>query len=163
MSESSCLHVFDLEKLETSLSFSSITSYSLHFKEMLEDINRPVHKKIYISVVEHELFAQSNHRSMAKLMILAALLFFSSKTGVSSVGTTTSPQQQNPHTGTDKDPCEVLFKHALSTVIYYKIACTSWSVHLSHLSLTTHVCQAKRKTNPSSIISFQKQSGTLLN
>ena len=108
MSESSCLHAFDLEKLETSLSFSSIASYSLHFKEMLEDINRPVHKEIYISVIEHELFAQSNHRSMAKLMILAALLFFSSKTGVSSVGTTTSPQQQNPQTGADKDPCEVL-------------------------------------------------------
>ena len=24
------------------------------------------------------------------------------------MGTTTSPQQQNPHTGADKDPCEVL-------------------------------------------------------
>ena len=45
---------------------------------------------------------------MAKLLILAALSFVSFKTGVSSVGTTTSPQQQNPHTGADKDPCEVL-------------------------------------------------------
>ena len=46
---------------------------------------------------------------MAKLLILAAMLFFSSKTGVSSVGTTTSPQQQNPQAGAaDKDPCEVL-------------------------------------------------------
>ncbi|CAH3148716.1 unnamed protein product [Pocillopora meandrina] len=43
---------------------------------------------------------------MAKLLILAALSFVSFKTGVSSVGTTTSPQQQNPHTGTDKGPCE---------------------------------------------------------
>ena len=76
-----------------SLSFSSIASHSLHFKEILEDINRRVHKEIYISVIEYELFAQSNHRSMAKLLILAALLFFSSKTGVGSVGTTTSPQQ----------------------------------------------------------------------
>ena len=108
MSESSCLHVFDLEKLETSLSFSSIASYSLHFKEILLDINGRVHNEIYISVIVHELFAQSNHRSMAKLLILAALLFFSSKTGVGSVGTTTSPQQQNPQTDSDKDPCEVL-------------------------------------------------------
>ena len=45
---------------------------------------------------------------MAKLLILATLLFVSFKTGVSSVGTTTSPQQQNPYTGADKDPCEVL-------------------------------------------------------
>ena len=37
------------------------------------------------------------------------------------MGTTTSPQQQNPQTGADKDPCEVL----LSMLIYYKIACTS--------------------------------------
>ena len=72
------------------------------------DINGRVHNEIYISVIVHELFAQSNHRSMAKLLILAALLFLSSKTGVSSVGTTTSPQQQNPQTGADKDPCEVL-------------------------------------------------------
>ena len=45
---------------------------------------------------------------MTKLLILAALLFVSSKTGISSEGTTTSPQQQNPQTGADKDPCEVL-------------------------------------------------------
>ena len=45
---------------------------------------------------------------MAKLMILAALSFVSFKTGVRSVGTTTSPQQQNPYTGADKDPCGVL-------------------------------------------------------
>ena len=45
---------------------------------------------------------------MAKLLILAALSFVSFKTGISSVGTTTSPQQQNPQTGADKDPCEVL-------------------------------------------------------
>ena len=126
MSESSCLHVFDLEKLETSLSFSSIASYSLHFKEMLEDINRPVHKEIYISVIEHELFAQSNHRSMAKLMILAALLFFSSKTGVSSVGTTTSPQ-----TGTDKDPCEVLL-----SMLYPQLLTTK--LHVLHDAFICH-------------------------
>ena len=45
---------------------------------------------------------------MAKLTILAALLILSSKTGVSSMGTTTSPKQQNPQAGADKDPCEVL-------------------------------------------------------
>ena len=45
---------------------------------------------------------------MAKLLILAALSFVSFTTGVSSEGTTTSPQQQNPRTGADKDPCEVL-------------------------------------------------------
>ena len=45
---------------------------------------------------------------MAKFLILAASLFFSSKTGVSSVGTTTSPQKENPQAGADKDPCEVL-------------------------------------------------------
>ena len=45
---------------------------------------------------------------MAKLLILAAMLFFSSKTGVSSLGTTTSPQQQNPQTDADKDSCKVL-------------------------------------------------------
>ena len=63
---------------------------------------------MYISVIDHELFAQSNHRSMAKLLILATLLFVSFKTGVSSMGTTTSPPQQNSHTVADKDPCEVL-------------------------------------------------------
>ena len=52
---------------------------------------------------------QSNYRSMVKLLILAALLIFSSKTEVSSLGTTTSPQQQNPQAGADKDPCEVFF------------------------------------------------------
>ena len=45
---------------------------------------------------------------MAKLQILAAMLFFSSKTGVSSVGTTTSPQQQTQPGAAHKDPCEVL-------------------------------------------------------
>ena len=45
---------------------------------------------------------------MAKLLILAAMLFLSSKTGVSSVGTTTSPQQQTKPGAADKDPCEVL-------------------------------------------------------
>ena len=63
---------------------------------------------MYISVIDHELFTQSNHRSMVKLLILATLLFVSFKTGVSSMGTTTSPPQQNSHTVADKDPCEVL-------------------------------------------------------
>ena len=103
--ELSCLPVCDLDELETSLSLSPIASYSLHFKEILWDINRRVPKEIYIWLIEHELFTQSNHRSMAKLLIHAALLFFSSKTGVSSMGATTSPQQHNPQTGADKDPC----------------------------------------------------------
>ena len=37
---------------ETSLSFSSIASYSLHFKEILKDINRRAHKEIFISVID---------------------------------------------------------------------------------------------------------------
>ena len=67
----------------------------------------------------------SNQQSMAKLLILAAMLFFSSKTGVSTVGTTTSPQQQNPQAGAaDRDPCEALLSMLHPTVIYYKIAFT---------------------------------------
>ena len=116
---------------ETSLSFSSIASYSLHFKEILLDINGRVHNEIYISVIVHELFAQSNHRSMAKLLILAALLFLSSKTGVSSVGTTTSPQQQNPQTGADKDPCEVLL-----SILYPKLF--TIKLHVLHNAFICH-------------------------
>ena len=74
--------------------------------------------EIYISVTDHELATQSNHRSMARLLFLAALLFFSSKTGVSSMGTTTSPQQWNPQAGASKDPCEktkVIFAVANTT------------------------------------------------
>ena len=63
---------------------------------------------------------------MAKLLILAASLFFSSKTGVSSVGTTTSPQQQNPQAGADKDPCEVLF-----SMLYPRLFTTK--SHVLHL------------------------------
>ena len=96
------VELFTRVKTETSLSSSSIASCTLHSKEILSVINRRVHKEIYISVIEHELFVQSNHRSMAKLLIVAALLFFSSKTEVSSIGTTTSPQQQNPQAGADK-------------------------------------------------------------
>ena len=62
---------------------------------------------------------------MAKLLIFAALLFFSSKTGVSSVGTTTSPQQQNLHTVADKDPCEVLLSTLYPRLFTTKLACTS--------------------------------------
>ena len=46
--ELSCLPVCDLDELETSLSLSPIASYSLHFKEILWDINMRVPKEIYI-------------------------------------------------------------------------------------------------------------------
>ena len=91
---------------------------------------------------------------MAKLLILAALLFVSFKTGVSSVGTTTSPQQQNSQTGADKDPCEVIL-----SMLYLRLFMTK-----SHVLHDASICHtsAKRKTNPSSIISFQRESRTFL-
>ena len=61
---------------------------------------------------------------MAKLMILAALLFVSSKTGISSGGTTTSPQQQIPQTGADKDPCEVIL-----SMLYPRLFSTKSEIH----------------------------------
>ena len=72
---------------------------------------------------------------MAKLLILAALLIFSSKTEVSSVGTTTSPQQQNPQAGADKDPCEVHLSMLYPRFFTVKLHVLHESVHLSHLSL----------------------------
>ena len=74
---------------------------------------------------------QSNYRSMVKLLILAALLIFSSKTEVSSLGTTTSPQQQNPQAGADKDPCEVFF-----SMLYLRLFTTK--SHVLHESFTCH-------------------------
>ena len=64
-------------------------------------------------------------------------LFFVSKPGVSSVGTSTSPQQQNPQTGADKDPCEVHF--ALKTRLFINKNCgflmfTSRIFQLRHIS-----------------------------
>ena len=67
---------------------------------------------------------------MAKLLILAALSFVSFKTGVSSVGITTSPQQQNPQTGADKDPCEVLL-----SMLYPRLFTTK-----SHVLHDTFIC-----------------------
>ena len=64
------------------------------------------------------------------------------------MGTTTSPQQQNLQAGADKDPCEVL----LST-LYLRLFVIP--------QFTTHVFQAKPKKNPSSIISFQRQSRSM--
>ena len=84
---------------------------------------------------------------MTKLLILAALLFVSFKTGISSGGTTTSPQQQNPQTGADKDPCEVL----LSMLYPRLFTAKSHVLHERSIVIprfTTNVCQAKRKTNP---------------
>ena len=98
---------------------------------------------------------------MAKLLIIAAMLFFSSKTGVSSLGTTTSPQQQTQPGAADKDPCEVL----LACFIHnYLLQNRMFFIKRSFIipQFTTHVYQAKRKTNPSSIISFQRQSRALL-
>ena len=68
---------------------------------------------------------------MAKLLILAVLLFFSSKTGVSSVGTTTSPQQQNPQAGAVKDPCEVLL-----SMLYPRLFTTK--SHVLHEAFICH-------------------------
>ena len=45
---------------------------------------------------------------MEKLLILAALLFFSTNNRFNSMGSTTSPQKHNPQAGADQDPCEVL-------------------------------------------------------
>ena len=41
------------------------------------------------------------------------------------MGTTTSPQQQNPQVGSDKDPCEVLLSMLCPRLFITKIACTS--------------------------------------
>ena len=62
------------------------------------------------------------------------------------MGTTTSPQQQNPQAGADKDPCEVLLS------MLYLLQNRMYFVNLSFVipQFTTHVCQAKRKANPSS-------------
>ena len=94
---------------------------------------------------------------MAKFLILAALLFFSFKTGVSSIGTTTSPQQHNPQTGAEKDPCEVLLSMLYTTKSY-----VLHEAFICHDSVYHYVYQAKRKTNPSPITSSQRQNRTLL-
>ena len=77
------------------------------------------------------------------------------------MGTTTSPQQQNPQAGADKDPCEVLF-----SMLYPRLFTTNRMYFMTCSfvipQFTTHVCRAKCKTNPSSIISFERQSRTLL-
>ena len=98
---------------------------------------------------------------MAKLLILAALLILSSKTEVSSTGTTTSPQQQNPKTGADKDPCEVHLS-MLYPRLYNTISLVLHDVFICYTSVYHSVYQAKRKTNPSPIISLQRQSRVLL-
>ena len=72
---------------------------------------------------------------MAKLLIVAALLFFSSKTEVSSMGTTTSPQQQNPQAGADKDPCEVLLSMLYLRLFTTKSYVLYEAFILSYLSL----------------------------
>ena len=54
------------------------------------------------------------------------------------------------------------FEHALSTIIYHKIACNSWSVHLSYLSLPLMSAKLSAKKKSSSTISFERQSRTLL-
>ena len=80
------------------------------------------------------------------------------------MGTTTSPQQQNPQTGADKDPCEVLFSmlpyprlFTTKSHVLYEVFICQISVYLSF-----HVCQVKQKTNPSPITSFERQSKTFL-
>ena len=84
---------------------------------------------------------------MAKLLILAVLLFFSSETGLRSVGPTTSPQQQNPQAGADKDPYEVLL-----SMLYSRLF-TPKSLYFMTRSFVIpqfiiHVCQAEHKKNP---------------
>ena len=73
------------------------------------------------------------------------------------MGTTTSPQQQNPQVGADKDPCEVLlsmlyprFFTTKSHVLHEAFIC-----HNVITQFTIHVYQAEQKTNPSSIISLK--------
>ena len=63
------------------------------------------------------------------------------------MGTTTSPQQQNPQTGADKDPCEVLL-----SMLYPRLFSTkSHLLHdafICHTMFTIHVYQAKQKKIP---------------
>ena len=47
------------------------------------------------------------------------------------MGTTTSPQQQNPQAGADKDPCEVLL-----SMLYLRLFTTK--SHVPHESFTCH-------------------------
>ena len=54
-------------------------------------------------------------------------------------------------------------KHALSTIIYYKIACTSWIFHLSYLSLPLMSAKLSAKQIPHQVLSsFKIQNKTLL-
>ena len=48
------------------------------------------------------------------------------------MGTTTSPQQQNPQTGADKDPCEVLL-----SMLYPQLLTTK--LHVLHDAFICHI------------------------
>ena len=70
------------------------------------------------------------------------------------MGTTTSPQQQTSHTGADKDSCEVVLNMLnlrLFTTKSHYFMTRSFVIP----QFTTHVYQAKCKTNPLSLISFK--------
>ena len=60
------------------------------------------------------------------------------------MGTTTSPRQQNPQTGADKDPCEVYLALKARLFINTKIAVFLCLRHESFNCeiFTTHVCEA---------------------
>ena len=85
---------------------------------------------------------------MVKLLILAALLIFSSKTEVSSLGTTTSPQQQNPQAGADKDPCEVLLSMLYPRLFTTKSHVLHEAFILSYLSLPLMSTKLSKKQIP---------------
>ena len=74
------------------------------------------------------------------------------------MGTTTSPQQQNPQGGADKDPCEVLLSMLYLRLFTTKSGACQYFMMFSFVipQFSIHVCQAKHKTNPSSIMSFKK-------
>ena len=77
------------------------------------------------------------------------------------MGTTTSPQQQNPQAGADKDPCEVLL-----SMLYPQLFTTK-----SHLLHDAFICHTSvyhsclpSKAKKKSLINhkFQRQRRTLL-
>ena len=63
------------------------------------------------------------------------------------MGPTTSPQQQNPQAGADKDPCKVLLSMLYSRLFTPK---SLYFITRSFVipQFIIHVCQAKHKKNP---------------
>ena len=77
------------------------------------------------------------------------------------MGTTTSPQQQNPQTGADRDPCEVHL-----SMLYPRLFTTKSHVHheafIIHTSVYHSNLPSQAKTKSLINHKFQRQSRTLL-